>query len=294
MHENPPSHTSSTPSVLITGASGNVGRELVERLAAKANVRRFDRRQVQARPGIGSVVGDLTDVPSIRAALQGIDTVFLIWPLLDSSAAEPLMTELVAASPRVIYLSSTAVNDAADRQSDPITQVHADMEALLRASRLRLTVLRSDTLASNTRGWASQIRTGNVVKGPELPVTAIVDERDVAAAASAVILRPHEESERNAYLLTGPELLSRRQQVHILGTALGRHLRFEPISAETARAQMLADGRPGHLVDALIASSINRRESDLITDHVEQLTRQQARTYAHWARDHRQEFERPS
>jgi hypothetical protein len=57
---------------------------------------------------------------------------------------------------------------------------------------------------------------------------------------------------------------------------------------------LLADGRPGQLVDALIASSINRGESDLITDHVEQLTRQEARSYAHWARDHRQEFERPS
>jgi hypothetical protein len=57
---------------------------------------------------------------------------------------------------------------------------------------------------------------------------------------------------------------------------------------------LLADGRPGQLVDALIASSINRGESDLITDHVEQLTRQGARSYAHWARDHRQEFERPS
>ena len=245
MHENSPSHTSSTPSVLISGASGNVGRELVERLAAKANVRRFDRRQVQARPRHRLSSRRPHRRPLIRAALHGIDTVFLIWPLLDSSAAEPLMTELVAASPRVIYLSSTAVNDADNRQSDPITQVHADMEASLRASRLRLTVLRSDTLASNTRGWASQIRTGNVVKGPELPVTAIVDERDVATAASAVILRPHEESECNAYLLTGPELLSRSQQVHILGTALGRHLRFEPISAEDARDQMLADGRPG-------------------------------------------------
>lgn len=280
-------------SVLVTGATGNVGREIVARLAThETTVRRLDRRQVESYAGVDSVVGDLTDAFSVREALLGVDTVFLVWPLLDSAAAEPLITELAAASPHLVYLSSTAIDDDADRQSDPIVQVHADMEAMLRGAGLRLTVLRSDTLASNTRGWAAQLHSQDVVRGPNIPRTAIVDERDVAAAAIAVMLGHHEGSERDTHLLTGPDLLSRAEQVNILGAELGRELRFEAVPADLARARMLADGRPRQLVDALIAASVRRPQSDLITDHVERLTGRQPGTFARWVRDNRDEFGR--
>lgn len=238
------------------------------------------------------MVGDLTDGASVRKALPGVDTVFLIWPLLDSAAAEPLITELAAASPHVVYLSSTAIDDDADHQSDPIVQVHADMETLLRGAGLRLTVLRSDTLASNTRGWAAQLRSGDVVRGPDMPRTAVVDERDVAAAATAVMLGHHKEIERGTYLLTGPDLLRRAEQVIILGAELGRELRFEAVPADLARARMLEDGRSEQLVDALIAASVRRHESDLITDHVERLTGRLPGTFTRWVRDHLSEFRR--
>jgi uncharacterized protein YbjT (DUF2867 family) len=235
------------------------------------------------------VRGDLTDAASVRAALDGIDTVFLIWPLLDSAPAEPLIAELAAAAPRVVYLSSTAIDDASARQSDPIVQVHADMERKLRDAGLHPTVLRSDTLASNTRGWAAQLRAGDVVEGPDIARTAVVDEGDVAAAAAEVLLRRQNDSDRT-YLLTGPEPLSRADQVGILGAALGRNLRFEPVPVDIARARMLADGRPERLVDALLTASTRRPESRLVTSDVELLTGMPARPFAQWAIDHSTEF----
>lgn len=278
-------------SVLVTGATGNLGRELLARLHARAAVVRcLDRRRVGPRPGIESVRGDLTDADSVRAALDGIDTVFLIWPLLDTAPAEPLIAELAAAAPRVVYLSSTAIDDASSRQSDPIVQVHADMELRLRDAGLHPTVLRSDTLASNTRGWAAQLRAGDVVTGPDIARTAVVDEGDVAAAAAEVLLGRQDDSDRTPYLLTGPEPLSRADQVEILGAALGRKLRFEPVPVDIARARMLADGRPERLVDALITASTRRPESRLVTDDVEHLTGMPARPFAQWAIDHSTEF----
>lgn len=255
-------------------------------------MRRLVHRPVGPHAGVDSVVGDLTDVVSVREVLRGVDAVFLIWPLLDSTAAEPLITQLAAASPHVVYLSSTAIDDDADRQSDPIVQVHADVEALLRGAEIRLTILRSDTLASNARGWAAQLRSGDVVRGPDIPRTAVVDERDVAAAATAVMLEHHKRSERDTYLLTGPALLRRAEQVNILGAELGQELRFEAVPPDLARARMLADGRPEQLVDALIAASVRRPESDLITDHVERLTGRRPGTFARWVRDHLGEFRR--
>lgn len=278
-------------SVLVTGATGNLGREVVQRLQVRgARVRRLVHRAATPRPGIESVTGDLTDPAVVRAALVGIDTVFLIWPLLDANPAHGMVAELVKAGPRIVYLSSTGIDDDRPDQSDPIVQVHADMEALLRDAGLRPVVLRSDTLASNARGWATQLRAGDVVAGPDIARTAVVDERDAADAAVAILLGHHGQPDHGPYLLTGPELLSRADQVARLGSALGRPLRFDPVPAELARARMLADGRPAALVDALIAAALHRPESTLVTAHVEHLTGRPAGTFAKWAADHAGEF----
>jgi uncharacterized protein YbjT (DUF2867 family) len=286
-----PADTRSGPTILVTGAAGNLGREVVDRLQARGvRVRRLDRRAVDPRPGIESVVGDLTDPAAVRAALVNVDAVFLVWPLLDATPAHRLAEELVEAASQVVYLSSTAVDDHNPDQSDPIVQIHADMEALLQNAGLRPVVLRSDTLASNARGWAAQLRAGDVVTGPDFPRTAVVDERDVAAAAAAVLLAPRTQLDHGPYLLTGPELLSRADQVARLGSALGRRLRFDAVPAELARAHMFADGRPKALVEALISASLHRPESNLITDHVKRLTGRPAGTFARWAADHAAEF----
>ncbi|MEU8344758.1 NAD(P)H-binding protein [Spirillospora sp. NPDC048832] len=299
------------PTILVTGATGNLGRELTGRLRARgARVRSLSRRPDGARSATETVVGDLTDPATARAALDGVDAVFLIWPLLDATPAHGLVAELAAAAPRVVYVSSTAITDQNARQSDPIVQVHADMEALLHGAGLRPVILRSDTLASNARGWAAQVRAGDIVSGPDVAPTAVVDERDVADAAAAALLNddapsghspfkqgpfkqgPFEQgpSGHSPYLLTGPEVLSRAEQVARLGAALGRPLRFEAVPADAARARMLADGRPAPLVEALIAASVRRPVSDLTTDHVERLTGRPPRSFTEWAADHAAEF----
>ncbi|MFF9572995.1 SDR family oxidoreductase [Streptomyces sp. NPDC014685] len=279
------------PSILATGATGNLGREIVGRLRSHgARVRCLARAQTSPQPGVEWVVGDLTAPGTVREALVGIDAVFLIWPLLDSAAARDLIAELTTAGPRVVYLSSSAVDDEAARQSDPIVQVHADMEALLHDAGLRPVVLRSDTLASNARGWVQQIRAGDVVSGPETARTAVIDERDVADAAVAVLLAHHDQLDYDPHVLTGPEVLGRADQIALLGAALRRDLRFQVLPADLARSRMLADGRPGPLVDALIAASGRRPDCHRVTDHVERLTGHPAGTFARWAIDHAAEF----
>ncbi|WP_237532892.1 hypothetical protein [Streptomyces sp. SID8352] len=143
------------------------------------------------------------------------------------------------------------MDDDAARQSDPIVQVHADMEVLLRDAGLRPVVLRSDTLASNVRGWTAQLRVGDVIAGVDTARTAVVDESDVADAAAAVLLAPHHAQRAPApYLLTGPEVLGRADQVARLGDALGRRLSFTALPAGPARSRPVphARGRPSRAV----------------------------------------------
>ncbi|MEU9478070.1 NAD(P)H-binding protein [Streptomyces sp. NPDC048191] len=107
-----PTGSPGRPSILVTGATGNLGREVVDRLRGHgALVRCLVRDEGGPRPGVERVVGDLADPAAVRAALGGIDAVFLIWPLLDSAPARGLVAELIATAPRVVYLSSTAVDD---------------------------------------------------------------------------------------------------------------------------------------------------------------------------------------
>ncbi|MFF0740257.1 NAD(P)H-binding protein [Streptomyces sp. NPDC004111] len=280
------------PSILLTGATGNLGRAVVDRLVERdVHVRCLVRGRPAPRPGVDWVAGDLTDPADVRGALPGVDAVFLIWPLLDSAPAHEVVKELGAAAPRVVYLSSTAIDDSAPRQSDPIVQVHADMEVLLRDAGLRPVVLRSDTLASNARGWAAQLRAGDEVSGPYVARTAVVDERDVADAVVAALLAPNGHLNPGPHLLTGPTALTRADQVAQLGAALRRPLRYRTLPAASARARMLADGRPAALVEALVTASERRPESHRVTDHLERLTGRPAGPFSRWAADHAPEFD---
>ncbi|TCC34860.1 nucleoside-diphosphate sugar epimerase [Kribbella sindirgiensis] len=249
--------------ILLTGATGNVGRELHELLP---EARTLDR----------SSGADLARPETLD--LKGVDTVFLVWPFLTSEGARTLMPKIAEHAQKVVYLSSSAVRFGAD--TDPITRLHADLETTVQASGLEWTILRADTFASNALGWAGQLQAGDVVRGPDSAATAVIDPADIAAVAAAVL---RDSRPGTTYTLTGPDVLSRADQVRILGEALGRELRFDATPFDDARAQLLADGRPPALVEALIGSAQNRPASDLVTTTVEDLTGRPAHTFRAWA-----------
>jgi uncharacterized protein YbjT (DUF2867 family) len=175
-----------------------------------------------------------------------------------------------------------------EERADPIFTLHAEVERLIEECGLPRTVLRSDTLASNTLAWAEQIRTTGVVRGPLTAATAVVDPRDVAAVAARVLTDGAHAGA--TYRLTGPEVISRPEQVDAIGAAIGRELRFEEVPVRDARARMLADGRPPALVDALLSAAENRSASTLVTSDVEDVTAAPSRSYRQWTHDHREAF----
>jgi uncharacterized protein YbjT (DUF2867 family) len=277
--------------VLVTGATGNVGRALTAQLvSAGVPVRALVRDASTSRfpEGVEVAEGDLAVPGTVERALTGIEAVFLVWPFLTTDDAPAVLATIAGAARRLVYLSSSGVDEDAGRQADPINRLHADMESLIEASGLAWTILRANTIASNALGWAGQIRDGDVVRGPGIAPTAVIDQRDVAAVAVRVLTGDGHSGARHT--LTGPQVLSRSEQVRMIGEAIGRPLRFEKVPVAVARERMLADGRPPALVEALLASAETRPASDLLTSTVEQITGTPARSFRAWATDHADAF----
>src|SRR5437879_4939879 len=117
--------------ILVTGATGNVGRHLVARLLEAGTEVRALTRDLEAAglpAGAEVVAGDLGRPESLEAALRGVESVFLVWPFLTAEGAPAVLDVIGRHARRVVYLSSLGVDDQADRQADLINQFHADVE----------------------------------------------------------------------------------------------------------------------------------------------------------------------
>ncbi|MFE3193938.1 NAD(P)H-binding protein [Nocardia sp. NPDC059240] len=272
------------------GATGNVGRQVVAQLVAAGVPTRALARDPETTvfpPGVEVAGGDLTAPESLVAAADGIDSVFLVWPFHSTAAAAEVVAALAAQGRRVVYLSSTAVNDAGP-QSDLIPLLHAEMEALVTAATTQWAILRADALASNSLSLARQVRAGDVVRGTEVAPSAVVHEGDVAAVAVRLLTEAGHVG--RTYLVTGPRVVGRAERVEAIGAALGRSLRFETLPVEVAREMMTAAGLPAPQIESLVSMTELRPRSDLITDTVAAFTGRPARDIREWSVEHVEDF----
>ena len=283
------------PPVLVTGATGRVGRALVaELLGAGVPVRALTRRpETAGLPGAVEVVaGDLTVPESLDAALQGVGAVFLLWTAPPNTV--PAVVERLAShTRRVVFLSSPhKTPHPFFRQPNPTARFHAEIEDLIAAAGLESTIIRPGMFASNARlWWASVIRDGDVVRWPYgAAETAPIDERDIAAVAARAL---YEDGHTGGdYVLTGPESLSQAEQVSVIGSVLGRQIRFEELSPDEFRRET-AGTWPGPVVEMLLAAwgaTIGRPA--FVTSTVADVVGAPARTFRQWVSDHADAFRR--
>ena len=279
--------------ILVTGATGNVGREVVSQLvSAGVATRAMTHRPDSADPPINVdlVRGDLANPQSLATALVGVHAVFLVWPLGDADGAPPAIEAIARHARRIVYLSTVAVRDEPERQTHPLSAMHARIEGLIARAGVEWTVLRASKFAANTRAWAPQIRASGTV---DLPYAAAarspIHQRDIAAVAVRALT---EDGHAGAtYVLTGPASLTECEQVRIIGEALGRTLQCREIAPEVARQEMLAEGSSPELADAALAYwACLVTEGEPITSTVEELTGTPARTFLEWAIEHAVDF----
>lgn len=273
--------------IVVTGATGNVGRSLVRAMAeAGEPVTAVSRgtAPVNLPRGTRYVRADLAAPETLRPALDGAEALFLHDGGTGGVGLDPraiLDVARAAGVRRVVLLSSQGVVTRPESASHG--GVMRAVEEAVRESGLAWTILRPGVFASNAYAWAESVRAERTVEAPFGDVgIPVIDPADIAEVV-AVALRKDEHAGR-AYELNGPAAVTPRQQAEAIGAALGEPVRFVELTRAEARARMAAF-MPEPSVETSLAVLGEPRAAELrLSPDVEHVLGRAPRPFAEWAR----------
>jgi len=275
--------------IVVTGATGNVGRELVPLLTGSGVAVRAVTRDPAAAAvpaGVEAVRADLFDAATLDDAFAGADAVFLVWPSAEVGGADAAVAAIARHARRVVFLSALGVPDADPAGEPPAGLFHGTVEWLIRRTGLEWTFLRAGGFATNTLAWAEEIRATSEVRWVYGGAgRSLIHEADIAAVAAKALTEDGHEG--RGYDLTGPSVVTQAEQVRLIGEAVDRELRWVEVSEEDARARMRDMGWPPGFIDSGLAHWKRIvTEPEPVTGTVERITGTPARSFARWAREH--------
>ncbi|PJE20497.1 MAG: nucleoside-diphosphate sugar epimerase [Mycobacterium sp.] len=276
--------------IVVTGATGNVGRPLIARLvAAGAPVRAVTRSPDTAR-----LPADVEVVTSVADALPGASAVFLNSRALGDRLADVVAQCGSAGITKLVALSAiNADDDDALQPSRFRGDRNREVEHLAEGSGLAWTSLRPSVFASNFAGmWSAQLRAGDVVAGPYATASlAPIDDRDVSAVAAHALLT--DELVGQKLSLTGPQALTNAELVEVIGSVLGRPVQYREMPPDVVRARFRDLGFAPEFANAYIAMLAQTLDKPaLVTHEVEKILGRPPLTFAQWVSDQRHAFTR--
>ncbi|WP_426752392.1 NAD(P)H-binding protein [Myxococcus sp. Y35] len=268
--------------LLITGATGKVGRHLVQQLAAAGHrVRALSRRPAQANlpAGVEVVQGDLADATSLTRAFEGVSAVHLMTCAGDDGESLTNGDALIRLAEQAGVRRVTVLGGWDE----------TSVESALQKSTLGWTRLEPVEFMANTLEWAPSIKEGNVVRQLATWPSAVVHEADIAAVAAVALTQDGHEGKR--YPLSGPQALTPAERTALIAAAVGRPITFEALSEEQERERLRSFGYPEDYVEFGIQLARNPpAQAARIVPTVEQVTGRAARTFASWAIEHASAF----
>ena len=281
--------------ILVTGATGKVGSEVVRQLASESvPVRAFVRDPARASgvrlPGVDVAVGDLGRPETLDRALSGVNRVFLLSPAdpdqvtLQGNVVQACKRAGVA---RIVKISVAGGPDAATQ----IGRWHWTTEKQIEASGLGFTMLRPTLYMQQTLSFAPSVATSGTFSAPMgTGEVAMVDTRDVAAVAVRALTE--DGHEHKIYDVTGPEALSFDAVADAISEAIGRKVSYVHVPPEYAKKQMHGGGVPRWLVDDMLVLFASFREGygAAVSDAVQSVTGRRPRSFPQFARDHAHAF----
>jgi uncharacterized protein YbjT (DUF2867 family) len=273
--------------ILVTGATGMVGRHVVRQLfAAGHRPRALVRDPRQARQRLGdhaeSVAGTLDRPETIEAALTGIDNVFLLTRQTSRQPDQECAVIRAAARAQVRHVVKLSVFRADEHSPLQVARQHRQTERALEQSGLAYTILRPVFFMQNLFGM---LRHGAIRTATGHGRVAMIDARDIASAAVTTLTSDAHESK--TYTLTGPEALSFNEVASILAAQTGTQIRHMVVSPIDVRQAVQRMGVEAWFADdmANLHDLLASGYEDIVTDDVHTVTGQPPRPLAQFAHD---------
>ncbi|MDD7942287.1 NAD(P)H-binding protein [Actinomycetospora lutea] len=285
-----------TDLVLVTGASGHVGAELVDRLAATGSrVRAMSRKPQDVAVPVGAAVvrGDADEPASLDAAFAGVDRAFLMSAeTIDPDTGPTHVPALVDAAVRagVSHLVLLSVYSGGEG-GDVLAAWWAQIERSVVGSGLRWTLLRPGRFMSNALAWASRLDGSDEVAVPfaHRPAASI-DPADIAAVAAAALTDTDGRHDGATHQLSGPAAMTPSDELAAIGALLGRPLRAVEPPLDQVRAGMIRSGMREAVVDAALARTLESSDGAEVLPTVERVLGRPARSFGDWLDAHRDAF----
>jgi len=279
--------------ILVTGATGHIGKELIPILLETGQrirvLVRDERKVAHLDACVERSVGDLDKPETLAHAVKNVEQIFLV--TYKTRQDINVMEAAKRAGVRQIVKLSTL--EATDHKIQ-VGKWHYEREELIRASGLDWTFLRPGMFMSNSiEWWADSIKgQGSVFfPGGKKGRVAPVDPRDVARVAAVALTQPGHSGQ--AYELTGSELFTMGEMAQVISRVLGKPIQYVDIPPIAAKLFMLKTGMDKTLVNALMEmlASLRRNEGAIVTDAFQRLTDHPPRTFEQWCREHIQAFQ---
>jgi uncharacterized protein YbjT (DUF2867 family) len=252
-----------TTTILVSGASGNIGREILAALAANSEARvlagaRDPRRaaeQLRHLPGVRAVELDLDRPETVAAALTGVDKLAVVNAMTPGMAQQTSVLVAAARQAGVGHIVRSSLMGV--DEPNPIVEAvwHGEADAAVRESGIPFTILRPTQYFQNWLNFGNldSVRDQGVLYLPlgQSRVSSI-DTRDIGACAARVLLTPGAEHHGRAYVLTGGESAAMDEVVQAMSQALGKPVRYVPVEEAQYRQGMLGAGMPELIADAIL------------------------------------------
>ena len=278
--------------ILVTGATGTVGREVVNLLLEDgAKVAAVTRNPAAAAlpRGVDVVGGDPSRPRTLTTALRGVEAVFLVPRAVGDATAELLSLAAEEGVERIVLVSALTVEYGGGERR--FAESFEAVEKAVKASDLKWTFLRCADFDAIARVWAPQIQSTGVVRGAYGDAASSpIHERDIAAVGVRALVNSAHAG--RSYVLTGPQSLTQREKVRLIGEAIGKELSWEEISPQQARQAMIAQGLPEEIAARMLGYLADRvRQPGPSSDAVAQVLSRPALTFAEWAAEHAAVFQ---
>jgi uncharacterized protein YbjT (DUF2867 family) len=282
--------------ILVTGATSLIGQKLCELLnqnqkAFRAMCRKEEQLTKLRERGIDAVLGDFEYPESLRAAMQGCTSLFLVSPPNQKQLECEKAAIDVAKQEHIAYIVRVSASDANLRSLVPWAKAHAHIDHHLRASGIAWTILKPTAFMQNFLTMTKPISKGFLPQVGGKGLVGYIDAQDIGRVAYHVLTEDHHQ--RATYYLNGPEALSMKEIASQIGDATGKKVRYVNLPSFAFRVLLRSSGASRWLANGLIAQYaevVAKHHDHDLGEEVSTLTGHQPRPFLEFAKDHKDKF----